>query len=99
MTEILVLAEHDGANVKKVTVELVTLARRSGGVFAQERLRQAVGGRGGTEADERAAANATVSQNAKAPARAGVPLRWWLIDLSAPGCPPAAGSSPIHWCS
>jgi electron transfer flavoprotein alpha subunit len=30
MTEILVLAEHDGANVKKVTVELVTLARRFG---------------------------------------------------------------------
>ena len=30
MTEILVLAEHDGANVKKVTVELVTLACRFG---------------------------------------------------------------------
>jgi electron transfer flavoprotein alpha subunit len=30
MTEILVLAEHDGAEIKKVTVELVTLARRFG---------------------------------------------------------------------
>src|SRR5579871_16601 len=30
MAEILVLAEHDGENVKKVTLELVTLARRFG---------------------------------------------------------------------
>jgi electron transfer flavoprotein alpha subunit len=30
MTEVLVLAEHDGGDVKKVTVELLTLARRFG---------------------------------------------------------------------
>src|SRR5260370_2906983 len=30
MAEILVLAEHDGETVKKVTLELVTLARRFG---------------------------------------------------------------------
>jgi len=30
MAEILVLADHDGETVKKVTVELVTLARRFG---------------------------------------------------------------------
>ena len=30
MAEILVLAEHDGGEVKKVTYELITLARRFG---------------------------------------------------------------------
>ena len=30
MSEILVLAEHDGESVKKVTLELLTLARRFG---------------------------------------------------------------------
>ena len=30
MTEILVLAEHTDADVKKVTLELITLARRFG---------------------------------------------------------------------
>jgi electron transfer flavoprotein alpha subunit len=30
MAEVLVLAEHDGGEVKKVTVELLTAARRLG---------------------------------------------------------------------
>src|SRR5258708_34342037 len=88
MAEILVLAEHDGEAVKKVTLELVTLARRFGApavVWTGPGAESAQARRA-----EDGAAKVYVAAGPEYDEYVVAPKAKWLAELAKQGSPAAA---------